>query len=205
MSRGWPLLGRQPGAAGIVRKCAPVPPLPPPPPSLLCWVGLSSPARWPWRQFRKGMARLRMPTGAPAAEPSVARTGAPAVCPRTHLSTPLLTRPFWSSRPCLLTAWDLSLQSRRSVCPHPSQPDGVEFGKAGEASLVLSIDCPRGSDWTPGSGARWSWQGPPRESLGFLLCGVGIMLAWPSQGCSGASYPEGWRPTCLGCSLRPPH
>ena len=63
MSRGWPLLGRQPGEAGSVRKCAPVPPLPARPPSLLCWVGLSSPACWLWRQFRKGMARLRMPTG----------------------------------------------------------------------------------------------------------------------------------------------
>lgn len=90
-----------------------------------------------------------------------------------------------------LSAYCLGSQFTKQVClPHPSQPDRVEFGKAGEGSLVLSTDRPRGSDWTPGSGARWSWQGPPHESLGFLLCGVGIMLVWPSQGCSGASCTQ---------------
>lgn len=61
------------------------------------------------------MARLWMPTGAPAPDRPMASTGALAVRPQSHLlpatriSMPLLTRHFWSSHPCLLTAWDLSL------------------------------------------------------------------------------------------------
>lgn len=99
------------------------------------------------------MARLRIRRGSRPGR-SLAPTGARLCALRTHLlpatdlhALSLLTRPFWTSRPCLLTASGIQFIKDKVLVSYPSQPDWVEFAK-GEGSLVLSTDHPRGSGWT---------------------------------------------------------